>query len=72
MIESSWHHTGKYYNCTDFYNIDEDKLEEGLENIEKIVYDLENYKNKLIEDKNEMKLKEQSEVLQVVEISYGE
>lgn len=40
--------------------------------MKKIVNDLENYKNKLIEDKNEMKLKEQSEVLQVVEISYGE
>ncbi|MCD7824911.1 MAG: hypothetical protein LUH14_02960 [Clostridiaceae bacterium] len=22
---SSWHHTGKFYNCTDFYSVDEEK-----------------------------------------------
>lgn len=25
---SSWHHTGKFYNCTNFYELDESALEE--------------------------------------------
>ena len=28
LINSSWHHTSKHYNCTDFYMIDADKLDE--------------------------------------------
>ena len=28
LYKSSWHHTSKFYNCTDFYSVDEDILEE--------------------------------------------
>ncbi len=26
LEKSSWHHTSKFYNCTDFYSIDEEKV----------------------------------------------
>lgn len=28
LMRSSWHHTGKMYNCTDFYEIDEEAAEQ--------------------------------------------
>ena len=31
LYRSSWHHTSKLYNRTDFYAVDEDKLEEVTE-----------------------------------------
>lgn len=26
LVKSSWHHTSKFYNCTDFYSLDETKI----------------------------------------------
>lgn len=26
LLNSSWHHTSKFYNCTDFYSLDEEKI----------------------------------------------
>lgn len=37
LFESSWHHTSKFCNATDFYSIDEDIAEEGsIEELEEI------------------------------------
>lgn len=42
LFESSWHHTSKFCNATDFYSIDEDIAKEGsikeLEEIKKRLY----------------------------------
>ena len=32
LYQSSWHHTGKYFNQTDFYDVDQDKLEDVTTN----------------------------------------
>lgn len=35
---SSWHHTSKFYNCTNFYSLDFDKIEEiSVEEIKNII-----------------------------------
>lgn len=31
LYKSSWHHTSSHYNCTDFYSLDIDRLEELTE-----------------------------------------
>lgn len=42
---SSWHHTSNRFNKTDFYSIDEDKLEELTDDkIEKMVFDYKSEK----------------------------
>lgn len=35
---SSWHHTSKYFNATDFYSLDEDAVEEFVEHPTRRVY----------------------------------
>ena len=52
LICSSWHHTAKYFNKTDFYSIDENKIEE-LKN-EEI--------EELLKEKNTKKLKPEPEI----------
>ena len=32
LYQSSWHHTGKYFNQTDFYDVDQDRLEDVTTN----------------------------------------
>ncbi len=38
LTQTSWHHTGAHYNATDFYSIDENKVENiSLDEVEKII-----------------------------------
>ncbi len=58
LYKSSWHHTSSKYNRTDFYSIDEDKIEEL--NQDEINNWIEEYKNtrqteKIIKDNNKPK-----------------
>ena len=51
---SSWHHTGKYYSCTNFYEIDSSIINEVLENN---FSTFENIKTLLEEEKTEKRAK---------------
>lgn len=38
LCRSSWHHTGSFYNETDFYSIDEEKIEEfSISEVEELI-----------------------------------
>ena len=52
LQESSWHHTSKYFNRTNFYSIDEDVSEMTVESAKAAVYDY-NHQNELIEKYHE-------------------
>lgn len=53
LTRTSWHHTGKYFNATNFYSINEDYIREyNQEKIDNII------KNRAPRKKSEKKLKE--------------
>ena len=52
LIMSSWHHTGKYFNETNFYSLDYDFLSQTKENI---ISTLKKRKKELIEEKEKKK-----------------
>lgn len=61
LICSSWHHTGSYFNETNFYSLDLDFIElskiEIIQVLEKKKKDLEKEKKEKLDNRNQVKIK---------------
>lgn len=66
---SSWHHTGSYYNNTNFYSINEDVIDEF--NIERLNELHDFYKEERAEVREKAKLKKVTSTARKCSVKYG-
>lgn len=63
LTYSSWHHTGSYFNNTDFYSLDEDFIELSKEEIVEVLNNRMNETKKAKEEKKKKNFKNASSLM---------